>query len=304
MDSARPRVLVIRGGAIGDFILTLPAIHLLRQSIPHAHLEVMGYSGIADLAVKAGIADATRPLGDLRMAQFYARNAQIDPALADDLRSFNLIVSYLFDPDAILRENMEKLGVKTLIECPHRVIVGQGHASQQLARPLERLAMFLDEPARQSPLLSKTKLQAPAKRIAIHPGSGSLTKNWPALGWQKLAEEIQAAHPGVEIIFISGEAEAERGTVPQDLPFTRWHGLPLTSLADHLGTCDLFLGHDSGISHLASACAVPCLLLFGPTDPATWAPPQSSVRVIRAPGGDLNKLPFEAVRDTTFALLG
>jgi hypothetical protein len=103
MDSARPRVLVIRGGAIGDFILTLPAIRLLRQNIPHAHLEVMGYSGIADLAVKAGIADATRPLGDLRMAQFYAKNAQIDSALADDLRSFNLIVSYLFDPDAILR---------------------------------------------------------------------------------------------------------------------------------------------------------------------------------------------------------
>jgi ADP-heptose:LPS heptosyltransferase len=304
MDSTRPRVLVIRGGAIGDFILTLPAIRLLRQSIPHAHLEVMGYSGIADLAVKAGIADATRPLGDLRMAQFYAKNAQIDPALADDMRSFNLIVSYLFDPDAILRENMEKLGVKTLIECPHRVIVGQGHASQQLARPLERLAMFLEEPTWREPLLCKTKPQATTKRIAIHPGSGSLTKNWPALGWQKLAEEIHAAHPEMEIVFISGEAEAERGTLPQDLPFTRWHGLPLTQLADHITTCDLFLGHDSGISHLASTCGVPCLLLFGPTDPATWAPPQPSVRVIRAPGGDLNKLPFEAVRDTAFALIG
>jgi ADP-heptose:LPS heptosyltransferase len=245
-----------------------------------------------------------RSLDHRTMAALFAKTAAIDETLAEHLKSFNLIVSYLFDPDAILRENMEKLGVKTLIECPHRVIVGQGHASQQLARPLERLAMFLEEPTWREPLLRQTKSQTPTKRIAIHPGSGSLTKNWPAIGWQKLAEEIHATHPEMEIVFISGEAEAERGTVPQDLPFTRWHGLPLTQLADHLSTCDLFLGHDSGISHMASACGVPCLLLFGPTDPATWAPPQSTVRVIRAPGGDLNQLPFEAVRDTAFVLLG
>lgn len=299
-----PRVLVIRGGAIGDFILTFPAIQLLRQGLPQVHLEVMGYSGIADLAVKAGIADASRPLGDLRMAQFYAKNAQIDPALADDMRSFNLIVSYLFDPDGILRENIEKLGVKTLIECPHQVVVGQGHASLQLARPLERLALFLEEPAWRAPLLCQPSFATVPNRVAIHPGSGSMTKNWPVHAWLKLAREIQAIHPGTEIIFISGEAEAERSTIPEDLPFTHWHSLPLTKLADRLSSCSLFLGHDSGISHLASTCGVPCLLLFGPTDPGTWAPPQSTVRVIRSPNADLNHLPYEAVRDTALALIG
>jgi heptosyltransferase-3 len=42
-----PRVLVIRGGAIGDFILTLPAMRLLREMIPNCHLEVMGYLSIS-----------------------------------------------------------------------------------------------------------------------------------------------------------------------------------------------------------------------------------------------------------------
>jgi ADP-heptose:LPS heptosyltransferase len=42
----------------------------------------------------------------------------------------------------------------------------------------------------------------------------------------------------------------------------------------------LFLGHDSGVSHLAAAVGTPCVLLFGPTDPAMWAPPGEYVRVI------------------------
>lgn len=302
--AAPPRVLVIRGGAIGDFIVALPAIRLLRQNIPNAHLEVMGYSGIADLALKAGLADAVRPLGDRRMAMLYARGAELDPELADYFRSFNLIFSLLFDPDAILRENMEKIGVKTLIDFPKLIVPGQGHASQQLARPLEKLAMFLEEPAWRQTLFTKVGPTAETVRIAIHPGSGSTTKNWPAGNWLRLAEELATTHPQIEIVFITGEAEAERQTLPRDIPFPLWQNLPLTDLADRLGSCSLFLGHDSGISHLASAYGVPCLLLFGPTDPGTWAPPQPTVRVIRSPSSDLNHLPYEAVRDTAFALIG
>jgi len=304
MDAARPRVLVIRGGAIGDFILTLPAIRLLRQNLPQVEIEVMGHPGIADLAVKAGIADSIRSLGDRRLALLYAPGAAIDPGLVEYLCSFKMIVSYLYDPDGILRANLERIGVKTLIDWPRLMVPGQGHAAQQLARPLEKLAMFLEEPGWREPLFKITGIGMNPLRVAIHPGSGSLTKNWPAVYWLRLAEEIQSACPQTEIVFVSGEAEMERGTLPDDVPFQRWQGLPLVELADRLGTCSLFLGHDSGISHLASACGVPALLLFGPTDPVTWAPPQTSVRVLRAPGGELSRLPYEAVRDTVVAMLG
>lgn len=301
-----PRLLVIRGGAIGDFILTLPALRLLRQSVPRAHLEVLGYPGIAGLAVKAGLAESVRSLGDPRLARLFARNAELAPDLADYLRSFTLVVSFLFDPDGILKANLEALGVGTLISCPHRVMPGQGHAAQQLARPLERLAMFLEEPGWRAPLFPASPARRPPRRVAIHPGSGSLTKNWPVDRWLKLAGEIQAARPEVEVCLISGEAETERGTLPGGLEdrFIRWHGLPLTELADLLATCDLFLGHDSGISHLASACGVPCVQLFGPTDPATWAPPQPGVTVVQAPGGDLQALSYENVRPVVLPLLG
>ena len=60
--------------------------------------------------------------------------------------------------------------------------------------------------------------------------------------------------------------------------------LPLVTLALELRNCALFLGHDSGISHLAAALGVPSLLLYGPTDPAVWAPRNRGVRILRAPG--------------------
>ena len=82
---AAPRVLVIRGGAIGDFILTLPAIRLLKEGIPNCHLEVLGYPGIADLALTAGLADHTRSLGHRHFAPLFAPGAPVQPEIADYL---------------------------------------------------------------------------------------------------------------------------------------------------------------------------------------------------------------------------
>jgi heptosyltransferase-2 len=59
----------------------------------------------------------------------------------------------------------------------------------------------------------------------------------------------------------------------------------------------IFIGHDSGISHLAAAEGAHCILLFGPTDAAIWAPINQNVRVIRAPDGDLQKLDVDVVQE-------
>ena len=71
--------------------------------------------------------------------------------------------------------------------------------------------------------------------------------------------------------------------------------LPLPELAAILARADLFLGHDSGVSHIAAAAGARALLLFGPSDPDIWAPPSKKVRVLRAPGEDLSRLGVEAV---------
>jgi len=283
-----PRVLVIRGGAIGDFILTLPAIRLLRKTIAGCHLEVIGYPAIAELARTAGLADSIRSFDHRTMAMLFAKNAPIDEALAEHLRSFNLVVSFLYDPDGLFRASMERVGVKTFIECSPRVQHEGEHASKQLAKGLETLAMFLDDEQ-----LGRAHFERRLdgkSRIAIHVGSGSIKKNWPLEQWLRLADELSAD----EIVFITGEAEEARGV--KITSNNNWHALPLTELAARLGACTAFLGHDSGISHLAAACGVPSLLLFGPTNPAVWAPPQPWVSVLREESGDLAALDLERVK--------
>ena len=95
------RILVIRGGAIGDFILTLPAIKLLRDRFPRAHIEILGYTHITALAEKRFYADAIRSIEYGPLASFFAKGSALPEELVDYFRSFDLIVSYLFDPDGI-----------------------------------------------------------------------------------------------------------------------------------------------------------------------------------------------------------
>lgn len=284
----QPRVLVIRGGAIGDFILTLPALRLLRDTIVGCHLEVIGYPAIAELARTAGLADAIRSLEHRTMAPLFAKTAPIDEALAEHLRSFNLVVSFLYDPDGLFRASLERVGVKTLIECAPRVQSDGGHASRQLAKGLEKLAMFLEDEHLQRAHFERVPVEQ--GRIAIHVGSGSEKKNWPLERWLEVADGFSDA----EVVFITGEAEAERGIQPTGR--ATWHALPLPELAARLASCTAFFGHDSGISHLAAACGVPSLLLFGPTDPAIWAPPQPWVRILRDETHELSALQVEQVK--------
>ncbi len=312
-DGQRARVLVIRGGAIGDFILTLPAIRLLREHIAGAHLEVLGYKPITELALESGLVDAVRHLEHASMAKLFVPNAVLDDALLAWIRSFNLVVSYLFDPDGILRANMERTGVKTFLDCPHHVTPGRGHAAEQLARPLERLAMFLDDPAPVITIRGGVALPPERPVVAVHPGSGSLRKNWPVERWIETGRRFAAEFPQVRLALVTGEAELERGTTAKmiegwsGLDFFHWDQLALTELAGRLAQVRGFIGHDSGISHLAAACGARCLLFFGPTDPATWAPRNAGVRVIAEASGDLANLPsesgWEAIRGFVAGLL-
>jgi ADP-heptose:LPS heptosyltransferase len=295
---AIPRILIIRGGAIGDFVLTLPAIRLIRESIPGSHLEILGYPSIIELAKAGGLAEGTRSLEHGSMARLFAPGTKIDEELVSYLKGFNLIVSYLYDPDGFFRGNMERIGVKTFLEVPHQVQPGKGHAAEQLAKPLEKLAMFLDNPApRLTFPISESCSERPV--VALHPGSGSLTKNWPVANWLRAGRELFGKFPEFRYALITGEAEAERGITAAvteawaGQEFLHWDQLPLTELAARLAGGAGFIGHDSGISHLAAACGVPCLLFFGPTDPSVWAPRNPEVGVIVAPGGDLGRLDFE-----------
>src|SRR5579859_6931112 len=101
-------MLVIRGGAIGDFILTLPVLAALRQQFPRTHLEVLGYPHIAQLALAGGLVTRVQSIEARALAGFFARNGELAEELADYFSEFDVIVSYLFDPDEIFQKNVAR----------------------------------------------------------------------------------------------------------------------------------------------------------------------------------------------------
>src|SRR5689334_23780534 len=88
------KILVIRGGAIGDFILTLPAITALRQHFPDAHLEVLGYPHIVQLAIAGGLVDRATHIEAGPLAGFFARNGTLVADWVDYFSEFDVIISY------------------------------------------------------------------------------------------------------------------------------------------------------------------------------------------------------------------
>jgi heptosyltransferase III len=282
-------ILVIRGGAIGDFILTLPAIKLLRDGFPAADLEILGYKHIAALARMSGYADATRSIEYAALSSFFSRDGNLAPDLLDYFSRFEQVVSYLFDSDGIFASNLRRAGVRNLIAASPK-ITGQEHAARQLAQPLESLALYLENPA--AIILPNEPRKVDRTLIAIHPGSGSETKNWPLERFVALMRELLRSDEKRRLLLVGGEADekqvAQLAAAVPDEKVKVSKNLPLTKLASLLQNCGLFIGHDSGISHLAAAVGTPCLLLFGPTDPAIWAPANPQVRVLRSSSRTMN----------------
>jgi heptosyltransferase III len=277
------RILVIRGGAIGDFILTLPAIKLLRDGFPAAHLEILGYKHIVALATMSGYVDATRSIEYGALSSFFSSDSELAPDLVDYFGGFQQVISYLFDPEQIFSNNLKRAGVRNLIVGSAK-ITDEEHAARQLARPLESLALYLTDPA--AVVSPNDPRNVVRSLIAIHPGSGSEKKNWPLERFIELTAALFRSNEDSRLLLIGGEADEERATqLARALPREGVNvvtSLPLPDLAGVLQNCGLFIGHDSGISHLAAAVNTPCLLLFGPTDPAIWAPANPRVRVLRS----------------------
>jgi heptosyltransferase-2 len=296
------RILVIRGGAIGDFVLTLPAIKLLRDRFPEAHIEILGYPHITVLAEKRFYADAIRSIESGSLAKFFAKNSTLPGELIEYFSSFDLIVSYLFDPDGIFETNLKRCRIKVLIAGPSKVSDHE-HAALQLARPLEQMGLYLENQAANLYLTEEDRAfarhflgSARHPLIAFHPGSGSETKNWPIENWKELGDHFFST--GRDLLIATGEADEDRVQFLQSAwrtkPVRFAKHLPLPQLAALFENA-IFVGHDSGISHIAAGVGARCVLLFGPTNPAVWAPANKNVSVLRARDGDLRLLGVEEI---------
>ena len=289
------KILIIRGGALGDFILTLPGIQLLRKAFPDTEIEVLGYAQFIRVAQEAGLVDRAKSIEYGQLASFFAGRApkaQLSEELIKYFGSFDVVVSYLYDPDDSFCFNLEHhCGVKTLLKGVHKPVEpAEGelasHAALQLAKPLESLAVYPDGDglprlSLSLPVEEEGKDTATATRVlSIAPGSGSERKNWKADRWIALCQELSERSLVDELLLITGEVETSSGlsTVLRQgldklpLPYRHLDSDPLPDVASALAKCVIHVGNDSGISHLAASVGVKSLALFGPTNPKVWQP--------------------------------
>lgn len=292
------KILVIRGGAIGDFILTLPVLAALRRYFPQARLEVLGYSHIAKLALRGGLADQVQSIEARSLAGFFARGGNLAEELVNYFDSFAVIISYLYDPDGIFQINVARCTPGQFIVGPHRPDDYAGiPASEVFLKPLERLAIFDADPV---PRLSISHQPSTINQLVLHPGSGSEKKNWPESKWAELLQHLIRTTE-LNLLLVGGEAEegklerlAATGPATRRVDVAR--NLPLPELAQRLSACAAFIGHDSGISHLAAAVGLPVLLLWGETVQSVWRPLGENVTVISDPAG-LIGIPVQGVTE-------
>lgn len=278
--------------------MTLPAIGALREQWPEAHIEILGYPHIIELAHRRHYADAVRSIDAKPMAGFFIPNNILEPLLMDYFGSFNLVISYLFDPDSIFASNVRKCGVKQVIEASPRP--RELPATQHYCKPLEALAIFADNP---QPRLFPNDADREAagkflarlgrERIAaVHPGSGSEKKNWPVEKFAALCRWL-TDELAMQLLVVEGEADARvvaklaESLAPRPVTFAR--GLKLPELAAVLSRCALFVGNDSGITHLASAAGTPTVALFGVASFPIWEPRGERVAVVRFGDDDVAK---------------
>ncbi|MEY2601833.1 MAG: heptosyltransferase [Verrucomicrobiota bacterium] len=297
---------MIRGGAIGDFILTLPALKALRDAYPSAHIEILGNKHVAVLAEERCYAALVRSIESALLLRFFAKDADLPAELALYFAEFDLIVTYLYDPDLIFETNLRRSGARKIVHGPAK-IENSSHASRQLAQPINELGVSISDFAPKLYPSSEGRHRAreflaglAAPIVAFHPGSGSREKNWPLQNWMELGNHALGNFSG-SLLIISGEADEDQIRQLESIwqsPRVRFAKfLPLPDLAAALEHT-IFVGHDSGISHLAAAVGANCILLFGPTDPVVWAPLNENARVIRAPNGNLRRLDVDLVRAT------
>jgi heptosyltransferase III len=179
---------------------------------------------------------------------------------------------------------------------------GSAHVSHWLARPVESLGLSAaDLPPSYKPgpeeALSAGELcsRLPDRFLAVHPGSGSAAKNWPA---ERFAALVEAMASGERWLLVEGPAD-DAGAAPlRVLPgAVVARGRPLRELGAVLGRAGLYVGNDSGVTHLAAAWGAPTLALFGPTDPAVWGPVGERAASLASRNGRMDGLGVAEVLD-------
>ena len=297
MKKSSPTIVIIHPGSLGDSLLALAGIRGLRNLFLQHRLIWMGSAEMGRLLMDCQEVDDALSLDGPFFSQLYFPFDQWGGRLKQILAQCTHCVAWITDDDGFLEENLKAFGIRcVIVQSPRSSLLSSFHTEQRyleilepwgLTAPIQNDQLTLSSPLEDS--FSSTNFNGPTKApysqlIVIHPGSGSSQKCAdPSLLAEMARNLIQSTNR--TLVILGGPADEQhvqnmlREMRPETYHLVR--DQPLSSVAYILSRAALYIGHDSGVSHLAAALGTPTIAIFGPTDPAQWAPRGDHVSVVR-----------------------
>lgn len=301
------QVLGIRIGGLGDLLAALPSLRLIRLARPGARLVLLGRRDYGGLLLRAKVVDEVADAGGAEFAGLLAGSGRDVASMGRLLDRFSLVVGWMNSQERgrEIEASLKAAGK----EC---AIIGLSAAGGEAVSRFffARTAASLGIAAGPALFEDRARLPVPAagpeskeRFIVIHPGSGAAEKCWPLDRFLEVARRLSGR--GFAGGIVLGEAEERlrgdlgRLSLPPD-----WQGMnqpPLTVLSYLLSRTSLYIGNDSGVTHLAAACGAPVLALFLEKNLPAWAPFGRS-RTIAAP--EMAAIGVDRVWEEAAAILG
>jgi heptosyltransferase III len=289
------KIVAVHQGALGDFLLALPIMEGLHHSYPMIHIGLWTKAEHAALLAEKSYIGKERPPDDSELAPFHH----------DELWKKAKIPRFFLDSLAILifgqagsRVLAQRLASR--MSCPVQWIQSfpnpgsQQHMHyflldqfRQLGWPIQESLPELHPPQQEISFIRKFLQEksriSQGKPILVHPGSGGLRKIWPLQNWWALLRFLcgHYRHPVYLTLGPADERLRSFARSAETLGAVMLEGFSLPGLSALLSECQLFIGSDSGVSHLASLVGTPTIVMFGPTDPAIWAPRGPKVHILK-----------------------
>lgn len=255
------------------------------------------------LFLETGVVDEVIPEDSLLLLPLFDARASSGGDFAAWLGSFDSVIVWT-------QENPESFLLKTsgIQAGSTRPYILQANPGEQellsrvfFRKTVESTGVTDFPPVEEWPKLPlKCLSKEPGPRIVVHPGSGSETKRWPLQNFLKIIEELgENDIPGA---LVTGEAEEKMAAAIEKmaLPFSwTWIRCPsILGLARLLSAADLYLGNDSGVTHLAAACGAEVVALFRTEFASAWRP-LGRVELLSA--ASINEISLEAVHKIVFS---
>jgi heptosyltransferase-3 len=284
-------LLIWHQGALGDLLLAGPALAALSRRYPGARITALGHPerwGLLDLNLPL---DGVWDSGEARWVHLFS-DGDLPPPIKERLARFQLALVFSPQPQTFLQARLRQAGIPAVYWLPSFPETGAEAVAALQARQFAGLGLdYVPGPfkleAGLSPDEELPELPGPGPWLAVAPGSGHPLKNWPLAHYYEVSRALGWEY-GLRVVWLAGPAEGEMlpylGALAKaqgQLLLAHRH---LARVARVLSRCRLYIGNDSGLTHLAAAVGEPeVLALFGPTDPRVWAPLGLRVRTLRAP---------------------